>query len=85
MSLMRGPDRPKNTAGTDAAFDALARIATDPTSDRRYPSGTVLVAVDSPDAYVLITRAINERKPIALISADGSDAVIRPSEPYQTS
>ena len=82
---MRGPDRTNNTPGTDAAFDALARIAMDPTSDRRYPSGTVLVAVDSADAYVLIGRAIKERKPVALVSPDGSDVVIGPPESTPTS
>ena len=80
---MRGSDR-ANTPGMDAAFDALARIATDPENDRRYPTGTVLVAVDSPDAYLLVARAINERKPVALISPDGSDVVIRPPEPKRT-
>lgn len=74
-----------NTPGTGAAFDALARIATDPESGRLYPSGTVLVAVDSPDAYVLMARAIKERKPVALISPDGSDIVIRPPGPSRAS
>jgi hypothetical protein len=82
---MRGPDRAKNTPGTDAAFDTLARIATDPERDRRYPSGTVLIAVDSPDAYVLIARAIEGRQPVALIWPDGSDVVIRPPQSRPTS
>ncbi len=74
-----------NTPGMNAAFDALARIATDPESGRRYPSGTVLVAVDSADAYALIGRAIKERKPVALIAPDGSDVVISPPEWTPTS
>jgi hypothetical protein len=69
----------------DAAFDALARIATDPASDSRYPTGSVLVAVDSPDTYVLIARAIEGRQPVALIWPDGSDVVIRPPESRPTS
>jgi hypothetical protein len=33
----------QNTPGTDAAFDLLGEIAVDPTSDERYPDGTVLI------------------------------------------
>lgn len=72
--------RSKNTPGTDAAFDTLARIATDPDGDERYPSGTVLVPADSPDASALISRAIGERRPITLVLPDGSDVVARPPD-----
>jgi hypothetical protein len=68
----------KNTAGTDAAFDLLGRVAVDPQSDERYPTGTVLIPADSPDASLLMSRAINERKPIAIVFPDGSDVVARP-------
>lgn len=68
----------KNTPGTDAAFDLLGRIAVDPESDDRYPSGTVLIPADSPDASGLMSRAIGERKPIAIVFSDGSDVVARP-------
>jgi hypothetical protein len=72
--------RSKNTPGTDAAFDTLARIAADPESDERYPSGTVLIPADSPDASALISRAIGESKPITLVFPDGSDVVARPPD-----
>lgn len=70
--------RNKNTPGTDAAFDLLGEIAVDPDSDERYPDGTVLVPADSADASSLISRAIDERKPIAIVFPDGSDVVARP-------
>ena len=70
--------RGKNTPGTDAAFDLLGRVAVDPESDRRYPDKTVLIPADSPDASGLITRAINERRPMAIVFPDGSDVVARP-------
>jgi hypothetical protein len=68
----------KNTPGTDASFDLLARIAIDPASDERYPDGTVLIPADSPNASRLISRAIDAGRPIALVFPDGSDVVARP-------
>lgn len=70
--------RSKNTPGTDAAFDLLGEIAVDPASDERYPDGTVLIPADSPDASVLMSRAIDKRRPIAIVFPDGSDVVARP-------
>jgi len=70
--------RSQNTPGTDAAFDLLGKIAIDPDSDERYPDGTVLIPADSPDASSLMSGAINERKPIAIVFPDGSDVVARP-------
>jgi len=70
----------KNTPGTDASFELLSRIAVEPDSGERYPSGTVLVPADSPDTSALISRAIGERKPIALVFPDGSDVVARPPD-----
>jgi hypothetical protein len=70
----------KNTPGTNASFDLLARIAVDPASDERYPDGTVLVPADSADTSLVIARAIDEKKPIALVFPDGSDVVARPPE-----
>jgi hypothetical protein len=70
--------RSKNTPGTDAAFDFLGEIAVDPASDERYPDGTVLIPADSPDASVLMSRAIDKRRPIAIVFPDGSDVVARP-------
>ncbi len=70
--------RSKNTPGTDAAFDLLGQIALDPESDERYPDGTVLIPADSPDASKLISNAIGERKPMAIVFADGSGVVARP-------
>jgi hypothetical protein len=70
--------RSKNTPGTDAAFDLLGQIAVDPESDERYPNETVLIPADSPDASGLMSRAIAERKPIAIVFPDGSDVVARP-------
>lgn len=70
----------KNTPATNASFDLLARIAIDPASDERYPDGTVLVPADSADTSLVIARAIDEKKPIALVFPDGSDVVARPPE-----
>jgi hypothetical protein len=69
-----------NTPATEAAADLLTRIAIDPASDERYPDGTVLIPADSRDASVLISRAIGEHRPIALVFPDGSDVVARPPE-----
>jgi hypothetical protein len=70
----------QNTPGTDASFELLSRIAVNPESDERYPSGTILIPADSRDASTLISRAINERRPIALVFPDGSDVVARSPE-----
>jgi hypothetical protein len=70
--------RSQNTPGTDAAFGLLGEIAVDPESDERYPDGTVLIPADSPDASTLLSRAIGESKPIAIVFPDGSDVVARP-------
>jgi hypothetical protein len=70
--------RSKNTPGTDAAFDLLSEIAVDSTSDERYPDGTVLIPADSPDASASMSRAIEKRRPIAIVFPDGSDVVARP-------
>jgi hypothetical protein len=70
--------RSNNTPGTDAAFDLLSEIAVDPDSDERYPDGTVLIPADSPDASVLMSRAIERRRPMAIVFPDGSDVVARP-------
>ncbi len=72
--------RSKNTPGTDAAFDLLGRIAANAESEGRYPNETVLIPADSRDASALISGAIAERKPIALVFPDGSDLVARPPE-----
>lgn len=70
--------RSKNTPGTDAAFDRLGEIAVDPDSEVRYPDGTVLIPADSADASTLMSRAIERRRPIAIVFPDGSDVVARP-------
>jgi hypothetical protein len=70
--------RSKNTPGTDAAFDLLGRVAVDPETDERYPDTTVLIPADSPDASKLMSQAVAERKPIAIVFPDGSDVVWRP-------
>jgi hypothetical protein len=72
--------RSKNTPGVDAAFDLLSRVAVDPESDERYPDGTILIPGDSSDTSALISRAITDRRPIALVFPDGSDVVARPPE-----
>lgn len=71
-----------NTPATDAAADLLTRIAVDPANDARYPDGTVLIPSDSQDASLLLSRAIDERRPIALVFPDGSDIVARPPETH---
>jgi hypothetical protein len=68
----------KNTPGTDAAFDLLGRVSVDPETDERYPSETMLIPADSPDASNLMSRAVAEGKPIAIVFPDGSDVVWRP-------
>jgi hypothetical protein len=77
---MERPAHSKNTPATDASFDLLARVAVDASRDQRYPDGTVLVPADSPDTSLLLSRAIDERRPIALVFTDGSDVVARPPE-----
>lgn len=67
-----------NTPATDAGFELLTRIAIDPVNDDRYPSGTVLIPSDSSHVSQGIARAIEERRPIALVFPDGSDIVARP-------
>jgi hypothetical protein len=67
-----------NTPATDAGFELLTRIATDPANDERYPSGTVLIPADSRHVSQGIARAIEERRPIALVFPDGSDILARP-------
>lgn len=37
-----------------------------------------MIPADSPDASALMSRAINERKPIAIVFPDGSDVLARP-------
>jgi hypothetical protein len=73
-------NKSQNTTGTDAAFDLLGRIAVDPATDRRYPSETVLVPADSPNASTLMTDAVAEERPIAIVFPDGSDVVWRPPD-----
>lgn len=70
----------KNTPATDSSFELLSRIAIDPHSDERYPDGTVLVPADAADTSLVLSRAIDERRPIALVFPDGSDVVARPPE-----
>lgn len=70
--------RSSNTPATNAASELLTRIAIDPANDRRYPDGTVLIAADLPDTSKLISRAIDEHRPIALVFPDGSDVLARP-------
>jgi hypothetical protein len=70
----------KNTPATDASFDLLSEIATDPGSDERYPDGTVLIPADARDTSALISRAIAEERPMAIVFPDGSDFVARPPE-----
>ena len=73
--------RSKNTPGMDATFDLLSEIAVDPASDERYPDGTVLIPADSPDASVLMSRAIEKRRPLAIVFPGGFDVVVRPQRP----
>lgn len=75
---MEKPARNQNTPGTNAAFDLLNEIAVDPANDESYPDGTVLIPADSPDASTLMSRAIEKRRPIAIVFPDGSDVVARP-------
>jgi hypothetical protein len=72
------PAKNKNTPGTDAAFDLLRRVAVDPATDERFPDGTVLIPADSPDASTLVSRAISQRRPVAIVFPDGSDVLARP-------
>jgi hypothetical protein len=67
-----------NTPATDAGFELLTRIAIDPANDERYPNRTVLIPSDARHASKGIARAIEERRPIALVFPDGSDLLMRP-------
>jgi hypothetical protein len=69
-----------NTPATNAAGDLLARIAIYPANDERYPDGTILIPADSDDTSTLISRAIADRRPMALVFPDGSDIVARPPD-----
>lgn len=75
---MEKPARSQNTPGTDTAFNLLSEIAVDPASDKRYPDGTVLIPADSPDASTSISRAIDERRPIAIVYPEGREIVAAP-------
>lgn len=68
----------KNTPGTDAAFNLLSEIAVDPDSDERYPDGIVLIPADSPDASILMSRAIEKHRPLAIVYPDGREIVAAP-------
>lgn len=70
----------RHTSGTDAGFDLLQRVARDEAASERYPDRTVIVAAESPDASASISQALPEKRPIALVFADGADFVARPSE-----
>ncbi len=70
--------RSKNTPGTAASFDLLSRVAVDTEGDERYPDTTILIPSDAPEASALIGRAIEDRRPIALVFPDGADVVARP-------
>ncbi len=72
--------RSKNTRGTDASFDLLAALAVNADGPDRYPDRTILIPSDALDASVLISRAIEDRRPIAVVFPDGSDVVARPPE-----
>ena len=75
---MDKPARNKNTPGTDAAFDLLSEIAVNPDAADRYPDRTMLIPADLPSASVLMSRAIQNGRPIAIVFPDGCDAVVRP-------
>jgi hypothetical protein len=72
--------RSKNTPATDASFDLLSRVAVDDDSDEGYPSGTVLIPSDAPEASPLIAKTIAEGRPMAVVFPDGSDVVSRPPD-----
>jgi hypothetical protein len=72
--------RSDNTPGTDAAFDLLSEIVVDPDSDERYPDRTVLIPADSPDASVLISRAIERRRPLAVVYPGGREIIATPRD-----
>ncbi len=75
---MENSGRNKNTPGTDAAFDLLSEIAVDADRAERYPDGTVLIPADSPDAFVLLSRAIGGRRPVALVYPGGREIIAAP-------
>jgi len=77
---MENPARNSNTPATDAAVDLLTRIAVDSPNDDRYPDGTVLIPADSADTSKLVSCVIADRRPMALVFADGSDIVARPPD-----
>jgi hypothetical protein len=62
-----------NTPATDAGFELLTGIAIDPADDERYPIGTVLIPSDASHTSKGIARAIEERRPIALVFPDAAE------------
>ena len=75
---MENSRRNKNTPGTDAAFDLLSEITVDPRSAERYPDWTVLIPAHSPDAFVLLSRALDGRRPVALVYPGGREILAAP-------
>jgi len=53
----------------------LAQIAVDPESDRCYPDGTLLIPADSPDASLVLSRSLAERRQTVLVLPDGSVSI----------
>lgn len=68
------------TPAFEATGKLFTQLAVDPANDDVYPNNLVLIAADSPDASVLITRAVEEQRPIALVFPDGGNLVARPPE-----
>jgi hypothetical protein len=73
-----GLARGVNTPAVDAALDLAVRIALDPASDESYPSDLVLIAADLPHVSDMLTRAIGQRRALALVFPDGSNLVAQP-------
>jgi hypothetical protein len=72
--------RNENTPATEAAFEVLGRMPADEALDLRYPDGTVLIPADSPGAAKMVHAAVGERRPLALVFADGSDVLYSPPD-----
>jgi hypothetical protein len=64
-------------AGVDAAL-CEDIYAVDADRAERYPDGTVLIPADSPDAIVLLSRAIGGRRPVALVYPGGREIIAAP-------
>jgi hypothetical protein len=69
--LMRSDDTPAGTIATER----LVNAALDP---ERYPDGTAFIPADAEDLEVMLEGSLAERRPVAIVYADGREVVVTP-------